>query len=586
MAKQQPNSASPMYETGMNMPMNQGNLGNMMQTTGLGTPENNFISGGTKANANFSQPAMPSYGGRNPMMDDGFGDSRSLTVPFPTNPFPDLGGGMGGGFPSVGSPSPVYTPPTPSGGSGMFGNNGSLGGNTGMPALDPVNGLDPLGNLNNDPFNSINGQNGQTPSAPVAPNDPTISNPSTGGGQPATPPAYTPPPMQPYVAPPSMDTTYDNIMGDFNATSDYQQTDYSGNNQQLSTQGRGMSANAGSFLPELDYIPEATNNQTARNVGQGLNDVSLAQDGRQSAEDSLYGQATSRLDPRFEQEQEQLQIDLRNRGLSEGDAAYDAAMENFNMGKNDAYNQAKFSSINQAGAESERDFGMESERRAQMFGEQMGMSQDEISRLQQDMSRQELIQRRAGADQELSLADQELMLRGDAQMFDQEMTQAEYINRLRSNQIGEENTRRNQTLNELNALLSGAQVAQPDFNGFSQAGNAGGVDYTGAARDAYSGSVDRSNIRNGALNNAINGAGSIAGMFSDERLKDNIRKVGETNGFNIYTWTWNNLMPEVFKRGMKGVGVIAQEVERIMPDAIIQDNSGFMKVDYSKVLGE
>jgi hypothetical protein len=274
-----------------------------------------------------------------------------------------------------------------------------------------------------------------------------------------------------------------------------------------------MPQQAGSFLPELDYIPEAMTSQVGLNVGQGLNDISLAQDGRQRAEDYLYDQATSRLDPRFEQEEQQLMIDLRNRGLVEGDAAYDAAMANFERDRNDAYNQAKFSSVNQAGQETQRNFDMDSGRRAQIFGEQMGMSEDEIARLQQDMSRQELIQRRAGADQELAMADQDLLLRADQQLFDQQLTQGEFINRLRQNQINEEMTDRNQSLNELNALLSGAQVAQPDFNQYNQAGNAGGVDFTGAARDSYQGSVDRNNIRNAAVGNFFSGAGTLAGMF-------------------------------------------------------------------------
>ncbi len=75
---------------------------------------------------------------------------------------------------------------------------------------------------------------------------------------------------------------------------------------------------------------------------------------RQAAEDASYGKATSRMDPRFAREAEQLEIKLRNQGLDPGDQAYDAAMESFNFGKNDAYEQARYG----ATAEGRDEFGI------------------------------------------------------------------------------------------------------------------------------------------------------------------------------------------------------------------------------------
>ena len=62
---------------------------------------------------------------------------------------------------------------------------------------------------------------------------------------------------------------------------------------------------------------------------------------RQGAEDAAYQKSVSRLDPRFSREAEALEIKLRNQGINPGDQAYDAAMQNFNAGKNDAYEQAR-----------------------------------------------------------------------------------------------------------------------------------------------------------------------------------------------------------------------------------------------------
>jgi len=69
-----------------------------------------------------------------------------------------------------------------------------------------------------------------------------------------------------------------------------------------------------------------------------------------------------------------------------------------------------------------------------------------------------------------------------------------------------------------------------------------------------------------------------ASMFSDRRLKRDIKKIGEFKGLNIYSY--------IYIWGEKAVGFMADEVKKIMPDAVIRHNSGFDMVNYSKVLGE
>ena len=78
-------------------------------------------------------------------------------------------------------------------------------------------------------------------------------------------------------------------------------------------------------------------------------------------------------------------------------------------------------------------------------------------------------------------------------------------------------------------------------------------------------------------NSAIIGAlGSVASAFiSDERLKENIEKVGSYKGLNVYEY--NYLWSPV-----KWVGFIAQEVEKIIPEAVLNVN-GFKIVDYGKI---
>ena len=69
-----------------------------------------------------------------------------------------------------------------------------------------------------------------------------------------------------------------------------------------------------------------------------------------------------------------------------------------------------------------------------------------------------------------------------------------------------------------------------------------------------------------------------AAAASDKRLKKNIVKVGEQNGYNIYTWDWIEGFDGGYNRG-----VIAQEVLEIMPQAVSVMENGYYGVNYSMI---
>ena len=73
------------------------------------------------------------------------------------------------------------------------------------------------------------------------------------------------------------------------------------------------------------------------------------------------------------------------------------------------------------------------------------------------------------------------------------------------------------------------------------------------------------------------GGGALAGIFSDKRLKENIEFIENIDGINIYKFDYIN--------GEKGqIGVIAQELlETPYKDAVLEDKSGYYKVDYDKL---
>ena len=65
-------------------------------------------------------------------------------------------------------------------------------------------------------------------------------------------------------------------------------------------------------------------------------------------------------------------------------------------------------------------------------------------------------------------------------------------------------------------------------------------------------------------------------MFSDKRLKTDIKKVGKTNeGLPVYTYKYKG-------DDTTQMGVMAQDVEKKTPSAV-RTLGGFKAVDYTKV---
>ena len=76
-------------------------------------------------------------------------------------------------------------------------------------------------------------------------------------------------------------------------------------------------------------------------------------------------------------------------------------------------------------------------------------------------------------------------------------------------------------------------------------------------------------------------------QYSDERLKTNIVKMGKLkSGLNIYKWDWIKGAKELGANMNHTMGVLAQEVKEIFPDAVILDASGYYKVNYGAINGK
>lgn len=99
-----------------------------------------------------------------------------------------------------------------------------------------------------------------------------------------------------------------------------------------------------------------------------------------------------------------------------------------------------------------------------------------------------------------------------------------------------------------------------------------------------SGNVSTGQSNSNSSGRSNSGIGSFIGSIgssiaaSDKRLKENITKLGTmSNGLDLYEYTYKS-------NGLTTVGVMADEVAEILPEALGPMVDGYMTVDYDKVL--
>lgn len=135
----------------------------------------------------------------------------------------------------------------------------------------------------------------------------------------------------------------------------------------------------------------------------------------------------------------------------------------------------------------------------------------------------------------------------------------------------------NAPINTISALMSGSQVTGPNTatTATSQTPVAG-VDYAGLVNQKYQADLANSRSSMGGLFGLL-GAGISAIPWSDRRLKENIKRIGKTDGGTpIYYF---NYIGDPEQR----IGVMAQDLLETQPEAVIQDPSGFYRVNYAEV---
>ena len=157
--------------------------------------------------------------------------------------------------------------------------------------------------------------------------------------------------------------------------------------------------------------------------------------------------------------------------------------------------------------------------------------------------------------------------------------------------FGQELTKYNLPLNTLSALRTGAQVQNPSFVNSAQQATTSGPDLLGASQMGYNAQMGNYNAQQAAqqgLNSGLMGLGGTLGaaaIMSDIRTKEHIKQVGFLpNGLSVYEYEYKPEWKDEAGHG-KFIGVMAQEVELVQPEAVITRQDGYKMVNYGVLNG-
>ena len=279
----------------------------------------------------------------------------------------------------------------------------------------------------------------------------------------------------------------------------------------------------------------------------------------QQAQNAAYGAQTQYLDPQFKNQQDELNNSLTNQGIAQGSDAWNKAQQQLSLQKQSAYQGAQDAAVSAGNQEQNTLFGQQATSgaftnaaQAQGFGQ---------------------------AGQQAAFGNS-----ANQQGFGEGLNQAQLQNQASPAALQQLFALRSQPLNEYNALMTGTQVSSPQFNNYPTS-NVATTDVGGITNSAYQDQLAAYNAQQAAspwnsLFQLGGSLGSAAILGSDRRLKRDIVRVGQTSsGIPTYTFRYRDGM------GPQGeyYGVMADEARKIIPEAVIEHESGYLMVDYSRI---
>ena len=330
----------------------------------------------------------------------------------------------------------------------------------------------------------------------------------------------------------------------------------------------------GGNAPQLNQITAQTPDFQQMNAQGPQLQTDLSGSSGMAGWDKAQAILNQRLQPQMQLQNEQLDVKLRNQGLMPGTEAYNRAKSSLGMQQNDLINQSQLT----AQGIGQNLFNQDLQ--AGQFGNtaQTQMNQNQLANQGfNNSASQQAYQNQMGQTQANNAIAQ--------QGFANQNASAAANNAAQQQQYNQAMTNYNMPLNTLSALRTGAQVQNPTFVNSSQQATTQGADLLGAAQMQQNASMGAFNAQQAgqqSMNSGLMGLASAGIMASDVRLKKNIERIGTLpNGLPFYSFEYIDEFKDHPLAG-KGqfTGVMAQDVEQVIPDAVITLDNGYKAVNY------
>lgn len=279
----------------------------------------------------------------------------------------------------------------------------------------------------------------------------------------------------------------------------------------------------------------------------------------QDVENALF----ARYNPQLEQDRQRLETQLANQGVRAGSTAWAAAQDAQNRNVNDA----RLGITINAGQEQNRlqqlalnSGNFANSAQAQRFGQNAAQAGFTNAAQQQRYSQ----------NANNAAFGNAAMQQGWQNQFN--TTQAN--NQLQDSSFANTIARRNQLVNEQSALMGGGQVQMPQFAGQSQT-QVAGTDVGSLINSQYQQQLAQNNNMWSGIGQL--GAAAAPWLLSDERTKTDIKKIGSMGqGLPLYSYRYKGTdSPQV--------GVLAQEAQKVAPEAVKRGDDGYLRVNYPKL---
>lgn len=306
--------------------------------------------------------------------------------------------------------------------------------------------------------------------------------------------------------------------------------------------------------------PSYTQYGSGPQLQTGLEDTGSITRSYDVADVSNYQQAMlDRMQPTLSANRSALEQKLANQGLQPGSAAFDRAMATATRQENDAVLGSILNAGNyQATLANTQNQLASFQNAAQNQAHSQALSSANLA----NSANQQMHQNQNTATSaNNALADQS---------FNAQRSLIDAQNAARAQYLNEQYAARNQPINEITALMNGAQVTAPNFVS-TQGQSLPNIDYAGLVQQNYQNQLAAYNQRQAGIGSLLGGFGSLAMQLSDRNAKKDVEKVG-----GLYAYRYKGEGTDAPKR----IGVMAQEVEKVRPDVVRKGADGLRRVNY------